>query len=89
MSERPPHILLADIGMPGEDGYALIRKMRASADERLARLPAVALTAFGREEDRLRALEAGFQRHLSKPVFPDELVAVIVSILGLKAVTSS
>jgi CheY-like chemotaxis protein len=77
-AQAPPDVLVADIGMPDEDGYALLRQVRA----RGLRLPAVALTAFGRTEDRLRALSAGFQMHVAKPVEPDELVMVLASLTG-------
>jgi PAS domain S-box-containing protein len=83
LTECAPDVLLADIGMPGEDGYALIRRVRASHDAALAGLPAIALTAYGRDEDRSRVLQAGFQQHLAKPVFPDALVAAIASLAGL------
>jgi signal transduction histidine kinase/ActR/RegA family two-component response regulator len=75
-----PHVILSDVGMPGEDGYDLIRDVRAhhSAKD----LPAAALTAFARVEDRKRALRAGFQTHVSKPVDPEELTAVIASLAG-------
>jgi PAS domain S-box-containing protein len=75
-----PDILVSDIGMPGEDGYDLLRHVRAlhSATE----LPAAALTAFARAEDRKRALLAGFQTHVAKPVDPAELVAVVASLAG-------
>ena len=66
--------------MPGEDGYALIRKVRAQQSGR--KIPAVALTAYARVEDRIRALEAGFQSHVPKPIEPDELVLVISSMIG-------
>jgi PAS domain S-box-containing protein len=75
-------VLLSDIGMPGEDGYALIRKVRALPPERGGRTPAVALTAFARMEDRTRALLAGFQMHVAKPVDLAELVVVLVSVAG-------
>jgi CheY-like chemotaxis protein len=77
-----PDVLVSDIGLPGEDGYSLIahvRNMEAKHDECL---PAVALTAYAREEDRQRALDSGFQMHLSKPVDPDELVRVIAKLSG-------
>ena len=61
--------------MPGEDGYSLIRKLRANGATRAT--PAIALTAFARPEDRKRALAAGFQVHLAKPVDPDELVEIV------------
>lgn len=72
-------VLVSDIGMPGEDGYELIRKVRAMDPERGGRIPAVALTAYARVEDRLKALSAGFQMHISKPVEPAELAAVVAS----------
>ncbi|HEX3130713.1 MAG TPA: response regulator [Thermoanaerobaculia bacterium] len=75
-------ILVSDIGMPGEDGYSLIRKVRARGTERGGNLPAVALTAYARTDDRVRALSAGFQMHLSKPIDPAELVATIGSLAG-------
>jgi PAS domain S-box-containing protein len=75
-----PDILVSDVGMPGEDGYDLLRQVRTvhSASE----LPAAALTAFARPEDRKRALLAGFQTHVAKPVDPAELVAVVASLAG-------
>jgi signal transduction histidine kinase/DNA-binding response OmpR family regulator len=72
-------VLISDIGMPGEDGYELIRKVRAMDPEQGGRIPAVALTAYARGEDRLRALSAGFQMHVAKPVEPAELAAVVAS----------
>lgn len=78
-----PDVLVSDIGMPDRDGYDLIRDIRGlgrSPDE----LPAVAVTAFTSAEDRRRALAAGFQVHLSKPVDPAELTAVVAR-LGRKA----
>jgi signal transduction histidine kinase/CheY-like chemotaxis protein len=74
-----PDVVVSDIEMPGEDGYALIRRLRARGDAAVS-LPAVAVTAYGRIEDRVRALEAGFQMHIVKPVEPTELVAVIASL---------
>jgi CheY-like chemotaxis protein len=75
-----PDLLLSDIGMPGEDGYVLIREVRALPAEAGGRVPAVALTAFARAEDRTRALLAGFNSHVPKPVEPLELFAVLVSL---------
>jgi CheY-like chemotaxis protein len=72
-----PDILISDIGMPGTDGYQFIRKVRTLAEGRGAKLPAIALTAFARSEDRQRAMLAGFDMHISKPVRPAELIAVV------------
>jgi len=76
-----PDVLIADIGMPVEDGYSLIRKVRALPGDRGGQTPALALTAYARTEDRIRALSAGYQMHLAKPVDRIELAAV-VSRLG-------
>jgi CheY-like chemotaxis protein/anti-sigma regulatory factor (Ser/Thr protein kinase) len=73
-------VLVCDIGMPGEDGFALIRKVRALPPEQGGRIPALALTAYARAEDRRRALSAGFQMHVPKPVDPDELLAAVGSL---------
>ena len=75
-----PDVLLSDIEMPGEDGYALIRDVRRRAGP-TGIVPAVAVTAYGRLEDRVRVLEAGFQMHVVKPVEPSELIAVIASLV--------
>ena len=74
-----PDIMVSDVGMPDQDGYDLIRRVRARLAAKT--LPAVALTAFARSEDRRRALLAGFQTHVSKPVDPAELVAVVASLV--------
>ncbi len=79
---KNPDFLVSDIGMPDEDGYSLIRKIRNLPDETHKNILAVALTAFTRAQDRMRALAAGFQNHVSKPVEPDELVTVIASLTG-------
>jgi PAS domain S-box-containing protein len=75
-----PDVLISDIGMPGRDGYDLIRAVRALGPERGGLVPAVALTAYARMEDRLRALAAGFQVHVPKPVEPAELIQVVASL---------
>lgn len=80
---EPVDILISDIGMAGADGYQLIGQVRALKDERLATIPAVAVTAYARADDRRRLLLAGFQMHMSKPVEPHELVAGISSLMGL------
>lgn len=77
-----PDALVSDISMPGGDGYELISKVRALAPEQGGRVPAIALTAYVRVEDRLRALSAGYQMHVPKPIEPGELVMVIASLLG-------
>ncbi|HEV7376985.1 MAG TPA: PAS domain S-box protein [Pyrinomonadaceae bacterium] len=76
-----PEILISDIGMPVEDGYELIKKVRALPAERGGKIPAIALTAYARTEDRLRALRTGYQMHVPKPVELAELVAVIASLV--------
>jgi signal transduction histidine kinase/ActR/RegA family two-component response regulator len=76
-----PDVMVTDIGMPGEDGYSLMRRVREWERERDFYTPAVALTAYGRTEDRMRALKAGFQTHIAKPVDPAELVLVIMSLI--------
>lgn len=75
-----PDILISDIGMPGMDGYDLIRVVRG---ERGSRIPAVALTAMSRINDRLKALTAGYQMHVSKPIEPIELITIVSSLVGL------
>jgi signal transduction histidine kinase/CheY-like chemotaxis protein len=84
-SERP-HVLISDIGMPGEDGYGLIRRVRALPADTGGHTPAVALTAYARGEDRVTAIVAGFQHHLSKPVEPNELIAIVASLAGRAAI---
>jgi CheY-like chemotaxis protein len=78
----PPDVLVSDIGMPIEDGYALIRRVRAMKSDEGANVPAVALTAYARSEDRMRSVLAGFQMHLAKPVEPAELITMIASLAG-------
>jgi signal transduction histidine kinase/DNA-binding response OmpR family regulator len=78
-AERPD-VLVSDVGMPGEDGYGLIERVRALPPERGGLTPAVALTGYARTEDRTRALLAGFTTHLAKPVDPSELAVVVASL---------
>jgi CheY-like chemotaxis protein len=73
-------VMLADIAMPDEDGYGLIRRLRAMESSGIASIPAAALTAFAREEDRNRALQAGFQMHLAKPIDRSSLVDAVASL---------
>jgi CheY-like chemotaxis protein len=75
-------VLLSDIEMPHKDGYVLMEQVAAMDTVRRSPLVAIAVTAHSRPEDRLRALEAGFQWHLPKPVEPAELIAVIASLSG-------
>jgi signal transduction histidine kinase/ActR/RegA family two-component response regulator len=77
-----PEILISDIGMPEEDGYSLIESIRRLPPEEGGSIPAIALTAYGRASDRIKALSAGFQTHMPKPVEPTELVMVIYSLTG-------
>jgi len=77
-----PHVLISDIGMPGTDGYALMRKVRSLPPERGGQVPAVALTAYAREQDRHRAIEAGYQLHLAKPIEVEQLSASITLLIS-------
>jgi signal transduction histidine kinase/ActR/RegA family two-component response regulator len=79
LQHHPVNVLLADIAMPGQDGYALIRKVRSLAAP-MATIPAAALTAFARDEDREEALRAGFQLHLAKPVDAGSLIAAVATL---------
>jgi PAS domain S-box-containing protein len=85
IAEFRPHVLIADIGMPGMDGIELIRRIRQSPDRTTREMPAAALTAFARSEDRVASLQNGFQMHLAKPVDPAELVAVAAALAGTSA----
>jgi signal transduction histidine kinase/CheY-like chemotaxis protein len=78
--ELKPSILISDIGMPGEDGYSLIRKVRSLNPEQGGKIPAVALTAFATTEDRNQAITAGYQEYIAKPVEPKELVDILVQL---------
>lgn len=77
-----PDVLVSDIGMPGEDGYALIRQIRGLPADKGGLTLAVALTAYARVEDRMKTLAAGFHMHVPKPVEPSELVAIVQSLVG-------
>ena len=78
----PPDVLLSDIGMPDVSGYSLIRKVREMPADRGGGVPAIALTAYARQVDSDRALAAGFQAHVTKPVDPDALTAVVSALAG-------
>jgi len=82
LADAVPDVLVSDIGMAGEDGYDLIRHVRKLPAARGGRLPALALTAYAEEADRLRAIAAGFQAHVAKPVAPAELVIEIARLAG-------
>src|SRR6185436_8914917 len=80
--EEPPDVLLCDIEMPGEDGYTLIRRIRAMGKTAGGDVPAAAFTAYTRPEDAAAAREAGFQIHLPKPMQPGDLAATVALLVG-------
>jgi CheY-like chemotaxis protein len=80
-SEWNPDLLVSDIGMPNEDGYSLIRRLRQLNSTRAKSIPAVALTAYATDEDRSQALAAGFQLHVAKPIEPENFVMSIATIV--------
>jgi CheY-like chemotaxis protein/anti-sigma regulatory factor (Ser/Thr protein kinase) len=82
LMQSKPDVLLSDIGMPDMDGYRLIRQIRTLQPDRGGRIPAIALTAYAGEFDQQQALEAGFQKHVSKPVEPNELACAIANLIG-------
>ncbi len=88
LTQDAPHLMVSDIGMPGTDGYALVRKIRALDDTR-AEIPAIAVTAYVRAEDRTLALNAGFQAHLSKPVDAMELQSTVERLARQSAAASA
>jgi CheY-like chemotaxis protein len=79
---RVSDVIISDIGMPEEDGFSLIGKIRDLPDEEGGNVPAIALTAYARAEDRVRAIRSGFQMHIAKPVEPAELIAVVANLGG-------
>jgi PAS domain S-box-containing protein len=88
IDDDPVDVIVSDIGLPGEDGYALIRKVRSRDPGHGGKVPAIALTAYARPEDRTRAILAGYQVHLTKPVEPSELLANVASLAGRTGVAS-
>ncbi|BAY24554.1 two-component hybrid sensor and regulator [Calothrix sp. NIES-2100] len=82
IQEWKPDVIVSDIGMPTEDGYSLIRKVRSLPPEQGGNVPAAALTAYARAEDRMRAIQEGYQLHLPKPIEPAELATVVASLVG-------
>jgi CheY-like chemotaxis protein len=85
--EWKPSVLVSDIGMPSEDGYDLIRRIRARDVERGGRIPALALTGYASTDDAARALAAGYQTHLAKPVAPNDLVNAVATLVKILQVT--
>jgi CheY-like chemotaxis protein len=79
-----PDLLVSDIGMPNEDGFSLIRKLRKQKSKLAREIPAVALTAYATDDDRSRALDAGFQIHVAKPIQPETFVKSIAGAVGRK-----
>jgi len=85
LARRRPQVLVSDIGMPGEDGYELMRRVRALRADQGGNVPAIALTAYTRTQDRMRALSAGFTMHLVKPVNVAELVRSIANLIEVES----
>jgi PAS domain S-box-containing protein len=79
--ENPPDLLISDIGMPDEDGYSLIKKIRRLPPEKGGVVPAIALTAYAKNEDRLKAISCGFQRHIKKPIEPVNLIEQVAEMI--------
>ena len=86
LSLEPFHVLISDIGLPGEDGYALMKRVRALPVQQGGTVPAIALTAYTRSEDRNRAIRTGFHMHLAKPVETTELVVAIASMAKIRPI---
>jgi PAS domain S-box-containing protein len=83
LTREPPDVLVSDIGMPGEDGYSLIRRVRALPEDRGAKTPALALTAFARSDDARRAVEAGYQMHLAKPARASDVIGAVAALAAV------
>lgn len=84
LEDWKPDVLMSDIAMPGDDGYTLIGRIRSLSDERGGRIPAAALTAYARDEDRQRALAAGYQMHVSKPVTSRQLIDTVAHLAAIR-----
>jgi len=82
ISKMKPDVLISDVGMPGTDGYTFMRQVRLLPPERGGNVRAVALTAYAREQDRQRAIDAGFELHLSKPIEVAQLSASVVHLIN-------
>ena len=81
-SHGVPDVLISDIGMPDEDGYEFIRKLRALPPEKGGQTPAIALTCYASRKDRERALAAGYHQHMAKPIEQAEMIAAIAALVG-------
>jgi CheY-like chemotaxis protein len=80
LSEHAPDVIVSDIGMPGEDGYSLIRQVRSLDQDEKRTIPAIAVTGFTRNRDRLQAFESGFNMHMSKPLDPAKLLEAVLNL---------
>jgi hypothetical protein len=89
MAEEAPDVLVSDIGMPGMDGFELIRELRRRGSGNGGSVPAIALTAYAGEESRRQALAAGFEEHVPKPAEPQELVAAVARLAGRRVPPSA
>src|SRR6185295_5491717 len=84
LKKRIPDVLVSDVGMPGVDGHALIRKLRTFPEKEGGQVPAIALTAYATATDSAKALAAGFTRHVTKPIVPSEIVEIIGILAQLR-----
>jgi CheY-like chemotaxis protein/anti-sigma regulatory factor (Ser/Thr protein kinase) len=82
---EPPHVIVSDIGLPEEDGYRLMEQLSSRAPSRGGHIPAIAVTAYGRPQDKRRALAAGFRLHITKPIVPETLAAAVAAVLPPRA----
>jgi signal transduction histidine kinase len=89
LAKQPPDVLVSDLAMPGEDGYSLLQTLRQFPADRGGQTPAIALTAYARDEDRRKALSAGFQMHMCKPIEPRQLVTAIANLTSTNGQSDS
>jgi CheY-like chemotaxis protein len=82
VSSELPDVMISDIGMPDQDGYELIRKLRALPVDKGGAVPAIALTGYASRKDRERALNAGYQQHMAKPIEQADMIAAIAALVG-------
>jgi signal transduction histidine kinase/ActR/RegA family two-component response regulator len=85
LGQSPPDVAVSDLAMPGEDGYAFALRVRTAENEAARRVPLVAMTAYARAEDRRRVLAAGFDRHVAKPIEPEELVEALAAVIASRS----